>query len=111
MKLRRKYAPAIAGLGALILIWYAVSATGLVNAYVLPPPGRVWRTFMKMAATGEIFTHVGISLGRVLRGFSIAFALAFLLAALRIFRPGCEPWYEYALQFFRNVPPIAMIRC
>ena len=109
MKLRNKWLPALVGLGALALIWHAVCASGLVNAYVLPPPGKVWRTFMKMVSTGEILTHVGVSLGRVLKGFSIAFALAFLLAAVRIFFPGSEPCYEYIVQFFRNVPPIAMI--
>ena len=109
MKLRRKYAPAIAGLGALILIWYAVSATGLVNAYVLPSPGRVFQTFRKMAASGELAGDIAVSFVRVLRGFWIAFALAFLLAAVRILLPKSAPYYEYLVQFFRNVPPLAMI--
>lgn len=109
MSLRKRWLYAVVGVGALLLAWHAVCAAGWVNAYVLPSPEKVWRTFVKMAANGEILADVGVSLGRVFKGFAIAFALAFLLAALRIFLPGCEPYYEYIVQFFRNVPPIAMI--
>lgn len=109
MKRKTKWLPACIGIAAFLLIWHAVCASGLVNTYVLPAPAKVWRTFMKMVQSGEILADVGVSLGRVFKGFSIAFALAFLLAALRIFLPGSEPYYEYIVQFFRNVPPIAMI--
>ena len=109
MKPRKKWLPALAGVGAVLLAWHLVCAAGVVNAYVLPPPGRVWETFLKMALSGELLKSALVSLGRVLKGFAIAFALAFLLAALRILAPGSAPFYEYIVQFFRNVPPIAMI--
>ena len=109
MKRKNKWLPALIGIAALIAIWYGVCAAGVVNAYVLPSPGKVWNTFVKMVSTGEIFTDIGISFARVLRGFSIAFALAFLLAGLRIAIPKSEPYYEYIVQFFRNVPPLAMV--
>ena len=109
MNLRKKRLPAVIGISALLLIWHVVCAAGLVNAYVLPAPGKVWFTFIKMVRSGEILSDVCVSLSRVLKGFSIAFVLAFLLAAVRIFFPGSEPYYEYLVQFFRNVPPIAMI--
>ena len=105
----KRQLPALAGVGALLLIWQAVCAMGLVNAYVLPSPGKVWGTMVKMAASGELLSDVGVSFGRVLKGFGIAFALAFLLAALRDLLPGSAVFYEYIVQFFRNVPPIAMI--
>lgn len=101
--------PAVLSAGALLVLWHCVCAAGWVNAYVLPSPEKVWRTFAKMVASGEILTDVGVSLARVFKGFAIAFALAFLLALLRIFLPASKPFYEYAVQFFRNVPPIAMI--
>ena len=109
MKKRRKWLPALIGLAALLGVWQLACASGAVNAYVLPSPEKVWQTFAKMAASGELLADIGISLGRVLRGFGIAFALAFLLATLRILLPSSEPYYEYLVQFFRNVPPIAMI--
>ena len=109
MRSWKRWVPAVISVGALLLLWNGVCAARWVNAYVLPSPQRVWRTFAKMVASGEILTDVGVSLARVFKGFSIAFILAFLLAALRILLPASEPCYEYIVQFFRNVPPIAMI--
>ena len=109
MKSRRTWLPPLIGVGATLLIWHLACAAGVVNAYVLPSPAKVWNTFVRLAASGELLADVGVSLGRVLKGFSIAFALAFLLAALRILAPASAPYFEYAVQFFRNVPPIAMI--
>ena len=109
MKFRKKYLPALAGIAALLLVWQLVCAAGIVNAYVLPSPAKVWGTFLKMVSSGELAADVLVSLGRVFRGFAIAFALAFALAALRILVPGSEPFYSYMVQFLRNVPPIAMI--
>ena len=62
-----------------------------------------------MLQSGEIFVDVAISFGRVLKGFFIAFVLAFTMGTYRILRPGIEKYYEYILQFFRNVPPLSMI--
>lgn len=62
-----------------------------------------------MLQSGEIFEDITISFGRVLKGFFIAFALAFVLGTFRILVPAAEKYYEYILQFFRNVPPLSMI--
>ena len=47
MKLRKRILPALAGVGAVLLAWQLVCSTGVVNAYVLPSPGRVLRTGMR----------------------------------------------------------------
>ena len=109
MERMRKWLPPLLGIAALLILWHAVCAAGMVNAYVLPSPGRVLQTFRKMAASGELAGDIAVSFVRVLKGFWIAFALAFLLAAVRILLPKSAPYYEYLVQFFRNVPPLAMI--
>lgn len=78
MKSRRKkiIVPMI-GIGAILLIWYGVCRAELFSAYVLPPPYRVFRSFYKMAVNGELWKDISISFLRVIKGFSIAFALAF----------------------------------
>lgn len=52
---------------------------------------------------------IAISFDRVLKGFLIAFALAFALGMFRFFVPAAEEYYEYIVEFFRNVPPLSMI--
>lgn len=97
------------GILILLLIWYLVTEFGFFNAYVLPAPEKVWSSFLKMLQSGEIFVDIVISFGRVLKGFSIAFVLAFLMGIFRIAIPRATKYYEYILEFFRNVPPLSMI--
>lgn len=96
-------------LAAVCLLWYVICSMGIFSAYVLPSPAKVWGSFWKMVVTGEAFEDIAISLGRVLKGFFIAFVLAFLLGMLRILVPASGQFYEYLVQFFRNVPPLSLI--
>lgn len=110
MKHRMKRAAApLAGIGAVVLVWYMVSWLGLLSAYVLPPPSKVWSSFIKMLVTGELWKDIYISYVRVMKGFSIAFVLAFLLGMVRSLLPASGRYYEFIVQFFRNVPPLSMI--
>lgn len=97
------------GIGVLLLIWYIVCRAELLSAYVLPPPSRVLQSFYKMLINGELWKDIYISFIRVMKGFSIAFVLAFLLGMVRALLPASERYYEYVVQFFRNVPPLSMI--
>ena len=106
---RAKILAPLVGIALVLGVWYSICAWGLLNPYVLPSPQRVFRSFLKMCRTGELYRDILISLGRVLRGFSIAFALAFVLGTFRSVLPSTGPLFEYLIQFFRNVPPLSMI--
>ena len=110
MKHRWKDAAApVIGMGAVLLVWYPVCRWGMVSAYVLPPPYKVLQSFFRMLVSGEIWKDIYISFIRVMKGFSIAFGLAFCLGMLRALLPASGRYYEYVVQFFRNVPPLSMI--
>ncbi len=96
-------------LAVLFFLWHVICKMEIVSAYVLPSPKKVWESFWKMAVSGEAFWDMIISLGRVLKGFAIAFVLAFLLGMLRTMAPASGQFYEYLVQFFRNVPPLSLI--
>jgi sulfonate transport system permease protein len=93
----------------LFLIWSELCRRGIFSTYVLPAPAKVWSSFQKMLLSGEVFRDVRISFGRVLKGFLIAFVLAFALGMLRSLLPVSGAFYEYLVQFFRNVPPLSLI--
>lgn len=110
MKHRWKDAAApVVGIGVLLLVWYAVCRAGIFSAYVLPPPSKVFQSFSKMLVSGELWKDIHISFIRVMKGFSIAFVLAFILGMIRALLPGSGRYYEFVVQFFRNVPPLSMI--
>lgn len=90
-------------------VWFIICKMEIFSTYVLPAPEKVFNSFLKMLISGEIFEDVLISFTRVFKGFSIAFVLAFLLGMFRILIPAYEKYYEYIVQFFRNVPPLSLI--
>lgn len=99
----------VLSISLVFLAWYLVCWLGIFSPYVLPGPEKVFSTLGKMIQSGEIFVDIAISSGRVLKGFSIAFILAFGLGMFRIFVPALEKYYDVILEFFRNVPPLSMI--
>ena len=90
-------------------VWYTVCKLELVSSYILPSPEKVFQSFVAMTTSGEIFEDASISFVRVLRGFSIAFILAFAIGMLTFLKPNLNGFYESTIQFFRNVPPLSLI--
>ena len=99
----------VAGVLVVFAAWYLVCRMELLSAYVLPSPQKVFQSFLKMLQSGELARDIGISFLRVIKGFTIAFVLAFVLGMLRALFPATSGFYEHAVQFFRNVPPLSMI--
>jgi NitT/TauT family transport system permease protein len=56
------------GIALLLVAWELAPRLGWVDRQFFVPPTGVFRELLKTAATGEIFVHVGVSLGRTLAG-------------------------------------------
>ncbi|MFZ1427652.1 MAG: ABC transporter permease [Geminicoccaceae bacterium] len=93
----------------LLLAWTLVRAAGLVSPTLLPSPAQVFAQGWSLAATGELWQHVLASTMRVVAGVligtSLALPVGFLLGRLPTARHAFEP----LLNFFRALPPIALI--
>lgn len=70
----------------LLLLWEALSQTGVADPRFFPPPSVIVRTLWKMAQTGELLFHIAVSVRRILFGFllgalpAVALGLAMGLA-------------------------------
>lgn len=95
--------------GVVVAIWWGLSEADLWTDYVLPPPGRVWRTAVTMLTSGELTGHVLVSSSRVVVGFGAAFVVAFTLGVLGSAFPRPIAYVTPALSFLRNVPPLSLI--
>ncbi|MDN5754243.1 MAG: ABC transporter permease, partial [Micrococcaceae bacterium] len=89
-----------------IAVWWLVSASGLV---VIPGPVAVAAKGVEMGQSGVLISDIAASLARVLSGFLLGVLLAipvgFLMGWYPLFRSILEPY----VQFFRTVPPLAII--
>ncbi len=90
--------PRLAGLLpliALILAWEALSRSGVVSTFLLPPLSAVLARVWDDAISGELTINLGMTLYRALAGFAIAavggVALGILMARNRFFRWFFDP--------------------
>lgn len=67
---------------AILVAWWAISATGLVPAHRLPSPPQVVTAGLDLASTGQLFRDIGISTQRVLLGFTIGSLIGLVLGSL-----------------------------
>ncbi|MEV6347328.1 ABC transporter permease [Actinoplanes sp. NPDC051851] len=91
----------LVGLG----VWWGASLTGID----IPGPAVVLKRGMELAADGTLGADVLASVKRVLSGFLLgvlaAVPVGFLMGWYPAVRALVEPW----IQFFRTIPPLALI--
>jgi NitT/TauT family transport system permease protein len=99
-------ATVFAGLG---LLWWGVTAAGLVLPLFLPSPGQVLSRLGELRASGQLAADAGISVYRITVGFLISTALALPIGILI----GCYRTWEAAIEplvdFIRYMPVVAFV--
>lgn len=90
------------------ILWFVISSSE-GGSVMFAKPWEVLQALIKKGGNGTLWTHISMTLFRVISGFSIAFVVsipvAFLMAWYKPFRYLVEPW----IQFIRNIPPLAYI--
>jgi sulfonate transport system permease protein len=66
---------------ALFALWSIGCDRGWIAPQILPPPARVYETFIDLARSGDLARNTLISLQRVLLGFGAGIAVGFVLGA------------------------------
>jgi len=89
-----------------VALWSAVVAWGKVG---LPSPLQVLVRALELARTGQLLTDALASLRRVLLGFCLGVALAVPVGFLMGWYPLARGLIEPFVQFFRMIPPLAII--
>jgi len=105
----RRLVPFLYAAAVIVVVWQA--AVLLTNAHVaiLPPPLLTAETFLTLVASGELFVHIGASLGRVVSawclGMMVAVPLGLAMGRWRRMEYLVNPFVE----IFRPISPLAWI--
>jgi ABC-type nitrate/sulfonate/bicarbonate transport system permease component len=105
----RRNVLAVASIAAVLFLWWALVASGLVGRVLLPAPDEVLSAFWRGATDGTLAKHVGVSLLRVLEGFFLALVIAVPIGILMGSSPSARGLIEPLVELLRPIPPIAMI--
>ena len=94
---------------AIVLAWYAIAFSGLINPALVPTPHAVASRFWELLTTAGLPLDMWMSTQRVFLGVSSGIVLAvpvgFVLGWYREIRSFIDP----LINFFRALPPIALI--
>ena len=94
--------------GAAILYELA-SRLGIFEARLLPPPSRIFQTLWKLAASGELTTHIIATLWRVAMGFGFGAVAGIVLGALTGASATARGLLDPTLQALRAIPSLAWV--
>lgn len=94
---------------ALLALWQIVTALRMFEPSQLPPPIEVLTAARDLIRSGQLATHVGASVGRVLVGFAVGGVLAMLLGLAVGLSRQVETLVNPTIQAVRAIPSLAWV--
>ena len=103
----------LATIAALILVWWGVTAAGLVKPLFVPSPITIVRKFAEVWTDGftgtPFWQHVAISAARVFGAFLLACAIGIPLGLAMGMSPVMRGLFDPPIEFYRPIPPLAYL--
>src|SRR5690625_2896311 len=93
----------------LVTIWQLFSQMGIIPERILPAPTAVIKAAITLSSTGELYSHISISLGRALAGFLIGGTIGFLFGLFNGISKYSDLLFDTSIQMLRNIPHLALI--
>jgi NitT/TauT family transport system permease protein len=93
---------------AILLAWYALAYSGLVNPALLPRPDQVFAKFRELLHD-RLPLDVWMSTQRVFLGVALGIFLAVPVGFVLGWYRGVRTFVDPVINFFRALPPIALI--
>ena len=93
----------------LIAVWQVAAQTGWLSSRILPEPWAVAKAFASLGASGELWTHLKVSLWRAIASFAVGGGLGLALGLLTGSFRTAETLLDTTLQMVRNIPALALI--
>jgi len=90
-------------------IWEAAVYAGFSDGRLVPPPSRIFATFMDLARSGELLTHALATSLRVAAGFAIGVVSGTIMGAITGYSFYARRLLDPSLQALRAIPSVAWV--
>ncbi|MDO5632737.1 MAG: ABC transporter permease subunit [Paracoccus sp. (in: a-proteobacteria)] len=94
---------------AILLAWEILARVGLIATHTLPAPSAVLAAGWRLALSGQLAEHIGISAGRAAAGLAIGGSIGFALGLANGLSRLSRDVTDTTLQMIRNIPHLALI--
>jgi NitT/TauT family transport system permease protein len=111
-KLVRSLATGIGSLAVGVLFWHFAVAIKLdlyISFMNVPSPGKVFASFIEHIQTQIFFTHIGVSMRRILISYSIATVLGIFLGVVMGRSKFARSFLSPYIEVIRPIPAVAWI--
>ena len=93
----------------LVAAWQIGSSAGLIPARTVASPATILQTFADLTLSGELPTHLLVSLGRVATGLAIGVTVGTILALISGLSRRGEDLVDATVQMLRTLPFLALV--
>ena len=93
----------------ILILWQVLGDRGILRPSLLPPPSAVGQALIQSIQSGDLARNMGVSLQRVLEGFTLGSGLGILLGFILGFFNRMERASFFLIGFLRPIPTIAWI--
>ncbi|TJW10926.1 MAG: ABC transporter permease [Mesorhizobium sp.] len=91
----------------LCLLW--AFAANAWQSRAFPGPGKVWQVLLREAASGDLFYHLGATLGRVAAAYVVAMVIGSVIGVLLGSYRGADRFFSPWVILFLNIPALVVI--
>lgn len=95
--------------GALVLLWWIAAANTWLPSNILPSPALTAKSAVQLIASGELASHLAVSLGRVALGFAGGAVLGLVLGVAMGASRTLEAWIGPSFRTVAQIPSLAWI--
>lgn len=89
-------------------LWELAAKKGWINAFIFSQPSKVWQAISRLAAQGELWRHLGWTVGETVLGFSVGTIAGIVLAVLlwwsKFFSRVMDPY----IVVLNSIPKVAL---
>ncbi|MBD9662114.1 taurine ABC transporter permease TauC [Pantoea sp. PNT03] len=110
----RQFSLSMLSVGLLLLLWWAITALGLVAPLFLPPPQVVLQKLILIASPqgfmdATLWQHLGASLARMLVALFFAALIGIPVGIAMGLSPAIRGLLDPLIELYRPVPPLAYL--
>ncbi|MBZ9771065.1 ABC transporter permease [Mesorhizobium sp. CO1-1-8] len=91
----------------LCLLWNLAASVWPSRAF--PGPGQVWQVLLREAANGDLFYHLGVTLGRVAAAYIVAMIIGSVIGVLLGSYRRVDRFFNPWVILFLNIPALVVI--
>jgi len=92
----------------LFLLWELAARLGWINAFIFSQPTKVWSAIVRLASRGELWRHLGWTVGETVIGFTTGTIAGILLAILLWWSPFLSRVMDPYIVVLNSIPKVAL---